>query len=249
MNDMVTKDLPEVAQQQPITPMQMLSMAVSQGADLEKLTKLMDLQERWEKNEARKAYHRAFSEFKAEAVDVVRNKLVTDGPLKGKSYAELNAVVDTVTPALSRHGLSASWRISKDEKDWLEVTCTITHELGHSESVSMGAGPDVGGAKNSIQARASTVTYLERYTLMAATGLAAKNQDDDGNAVGKVGLTPSQFADFKAGIEGVADQEALTELWQKISTACFLAKDEPAFAELQMLTKERSKTFKKVKAA
>ncbi len=39
-----------------ITPQQMLAIAVQQGADLQKLEKLMELQERWEKNQARKAY-------------------------------------------------------------------------------------------------------------------------------------------------------------------------------------------------
>jgi hypothetical protein len=31
-----------------MTPMQMLQIAVSQGADLERIQKLMDLQDRWE---------------------------------------------------------------------------------------------------------------------------------------------------------------------------------------------------------
>jgi len=38
-----------------LTPMTLINMAVSQGADTDKLKQLMDLQERWEANEARKA--------------------------------------------------------------------------------------------------------------------------------------------------------------------------------------------------
>ena len=34
----------------PVTPMEMLTIAVQQNADLDKLQKLMDLQDRWEKN-------------------------------------------------------------------------------------------------------------------------------------------------------------------------------------------------------
>ena len=49
------------------------------------------------------------------------------------------------------------------------MTCQITHELGHSESVEMTAPPDDSGGKNTIQSIASTKTYLERYTLLAAT--------------------------------------------------------------------------------
>lgn len=45
----------------------------------------------------------------------------------------------------------------------------------------MRASPDNSGSKNAIQAVGSTVTYLQRYTLLAATGLAAAGQDDDGD--------------------------------------------------------------------
>lgn len=173
-------ELPQAAQQQHPTPALLLQMAVQQGADLDKLERLMALQERWEATEARKAFDTAFAAFKAEAVRIVKNREVNAGLLAGKRYAELFSVVNAVTPALSAHGLSSSWQISKDEKDWLEVTCTIKHIAGHSESVSMGGPPDVGGAKNPIQARASTVSYLQRYTLKAITGLSEQDDDDDG---------------------------------------------------------------------
>ena len=163
------------------TPMGMLDVAVRRGAGIEELSKLMDLQDRWERNEARKAFVVAFSQFKSEAIIVLKNKDVTDGPLRGKSYAELHSVVNAVTPALSKYGLGASWKLTKDEKDWLEVTCTLTHSLGHSESVSMGGPPDTGGAKSPIQARASTISYLERYTLKAVCGVAEQGEDDDCN--------------------------------------------------------------------
>lgn len=168
------------------TPALLLQMAVQQGADLDKLERLMALQERWDATEARKAYDTAFAAFKSEAVKIIKNKQVTAGPLNGKSYAELFSVVNAVTPALSANGLSSSWKITKDEKDWLEVTCTIKHSAGHMESVSMGGPPDVGGAKNAIQARASTVSYLQRYTLKAITGLSEQDDDSDGVVTAEV---------------------------------------------------------------
>lgn len=176
---------PLVAQQQGAlaanSPAAMMMAAMSQGASLEQVEKMMDLQERYEKREAEKAYNVAFAAFKAEAVRIIKGREVTDGPLRGRSYAELHDVVDAVTPALSRHGLSASWKLTRDEKEWIEVTCTLKHTSGHSESVSMGGPPDTGGAKNALQARASTKSYLERYTLKAICGVAEGGDDTDGN--------------------------------------------------------------------
>lgn len=163
------------------SPIGMMLSAIKQGATLEQVDKMMDLQERWQKSESRKAYDAAFAAFKAEAVVILKGKTVSDGPLKGKSYAELHDVVNAVTPALSKHGLSSSWKLTRDEKDWMEVTCYLRHIGGHEESVSMGGPPDAGGAKNAIQARASTKTYLERYTLKGITGLSEQDDDNDGN--------------------------------------------------------------------
>lgn len=193
------------------SPAGMMMAAMNQGASLEQVEKMMDLQDRWERREAEKAYNVAFSAFKAEAVRIIKSRSVTDGPLKGKSYAELHTVVDAVTPALSRHGLSASWKLTRDEKDWLEVTCTLKHVGGHSESVSMGGPPDAGGAKNAIQARASAKTYLERYTLKAICGVAEGGDDTDGSGPGDAG--PNKFTlDWIEYVQSLsADRDQMTK--------------------------------------
>lgn len=182
--------------------------------DVAKLEHLMAVRDRWEAGEARKAFNTAFAAFKAEAVEIIKNKQVTDGPLKNKRYAELFSVVNAVTPALSKHGLSASWKFTKDDKDWIEVTCTIRHILGHSEAVSMGAPPDVGGAKNVVQARASTITYLERYTLKAACGLAEQGDDTDGNLPGGQ-MNDSVIADHFSAIDAAPDEKGLMSAFGK----------------------------------
>jgi hypothetical protein len=202
------RDVPAVI---PNTPMAMLSMAVARGMDPATLKDLMDLQQRWEKAEAEKAYNEAFSAFKAEAVQVIKNKTVTDGPLKGKSYAELFAVVDAATPFLSKHGLSASWKVTKDEKDWIEVTCILKHVKGHAETCTLGGPPDAGGAKNAIQARASTVSYLERYTFKGVTGLAEKNEDADGGRAGK-GMPEDELQQWMKKIEATTTKDAAKQV-------------------------------------
>ena len=76
MNAM-TKDETQVmtleAAQQPVavqqgalaanSPMGMMMAAMNQGASLEQVEKMMDLQDRWERKEAEKAYNAAFAAF------------------------------------------------------------------------------------------------------------------------------------------------------------------------------------------
>lgn len=180
------------------TPAHMLQTAIERGVDMEQLEKLMHLQERWEANEARKAFVKAMSTFKANPPKLVKDKTVS---YTGTSYthASLAAVVDAVVQSMGEHGLSHRWDV-RQENGGVTVTCVITHELGHSERTTLTAPPDDSGKKNSIQQVASTITYLERYTLMAATGLAAADMDDDGRGAGKPreSLSDEQAAELKA---------------------------------------------------
>lgn len=165
-----------------LTPGQMLSIAVEKDADFDKISKLMDLQERWEKNEARKAYNIALTSFKSNPPKITKNKHVNYKSKVGFTnykHASLDHVCDVVGAALGKVGLAFRWD-TKQENNLITVTCVLTHELGHSESTSLFAAPDNTGNKNSIQAVGSTVSYLQRYTLLALTGLAAEDQDNDG---------------------------------------------------------------------
>lgn len=164
-----------------VSPAEMIKQAVSSNADLDKLKSLLDLQERWEANEAKKAYHRSMADFKALNIEIEKDKLVgykTDKGHVGYSHATLGNVVRTITKELSKFGLSASWRTNQNGV--IGVTCKITHVLGHSEETTLSAPSDNSGSKNAIQAIGSTVTYLQRYTLLSALGLATSDQDDDG---------------------------------------------------------------------
>jgi hypothetical protein len=168
------------------TPTDLLRMAVEQNADLDKLSKLMDLQERWEANEARKAYVAALNAFKANPPTIGKNKHV-DYPSKGGrteyDHATLDNVCEKVGKALGEHGVSFRWETQQSENARVTVTCVLTHALGHSERTSLSSMPDDSGGKNSIQAIGSAVTYLQRYTLLAITGLATSDQDYDGDGV------------------------------------------------------------------
>ncbi len=167
-----------------LTPTDMLHQAVSQGADIEVLTKLMDLQERWERNQARKAFDEAVAQAKAEIKPIVKNRSGHNS-----KYADMAAVANAIDPIISKFGLSYRYRASQEEK--ISVTCILSHKMGHWEENPLSGPPDKTGSKNDIQAIGSTLTYLQRYSLMLALGLAA-SQDDDGKAAGGDLITEEQ---------------------------------------------------------
>lgn len=169
----------------PANPSEIIALAITNKIDASSLSKLLDVQERWEANQARKAYTEAMAAFKAEAPAVLsKDDEVDFNSAKGRThyrYANLGTICAKITAILSRHGLSASWQ-TKQEGQGVTVECNITHVQGHREGVALTAPHDVSGNKNAIQAIGSTVTYLQRYTLLSALGLATTEQDDDGQA-------------------------------------------------------------------
>ena len=171
-----------------INPMGLIQLAVEQGAEIEKLERLMDLRERWEAAEAKKAYDEAMAKFRAECPRITKNHTV-DFTTKNNGrttykHATLDNICNTINPILGRYGLSYSWE-TEQNGGIISVTCIISHAMGHvGPGVKLSSGLDNTGNKNGIQQIGSTVTYLQRYTLQSALGLSTENDDDDGRAAG-----------------------------------------------------------------
>ena len=161
----------------------LIELAVRQGSDLTQLEKLMELQERHEANEAKKAFHVAMSDFKREMPVVLKDRLNKQFDSK---YASEDALINTINPALSKYGLNAQFSFPPQEGNIFSVTCSITHKFGHSESVTIPGPLDTSGAKNELQQVRSTVTYLRKVAFEAITGIATSDpsQDDNGNDAG-----------------------------------------------------------------
>ncbi len=203
---------PEPARGLALTPMDMLDRAIANGSSIDVLTKLMDLQERWEKNQARKAFDTAIASAKAEITIVGKNKTGHNS----KRYADFAAYAAVIDPIISKHGLSYRFRSTQDSA--IHVTCIVSHRDGHAEENTLVGPADATGNKNAIQAIGSTLTYLQRYSLVQALGLAA-SEDDDGTAAGGIStgaLTGEQLTILRGAIVAVGIDIAKVLAYAKV---------------------------------
>lgn len=193
-----------------MTPMDMLARAVQSGADLDMIEKLMNLQERWEASNARKAFDAAIAGAKAKIPPIERNATGHND----KRYADFSAIAKVVDPILSDFGLSYRFRTTQGDR--ISVTCILSHKDGHSEETTLSGPPDASGSKNAIQAIGSTLTYLQRYSLVQMLGLAAA-RDDDGKA-GASGptITQEQADALRELIESTGKDRAKFLKWAKV---------------------------------
>ncbi len=168
-----------------LTPMQLMQRALEAG-NLELVERMMTLQERWQANEARKAFDAAIAEAGAKMPVILKTQKVDFTTAKGRTryqYEDFASIARAVDPILAEQGLHYRFRTASS-KEALTVTCIVSHRDGHFEENSLTAPFDASGNKNPIQAIGSAQTYLQRYTLKAALGLAAGN-DDDARSVGE----------------------------------------------------------------
>jgi hypothetical protein len=177
--------------------------------------KLMDLSDRHDKAQARKAFDEAIAAAKAKIPNITKNRQVgfeskNGGARTDYKHEDLAEIARVVTPILSEFGLSYRFRTHYEPGHPVSVTCIISHKLGHSEENTLPGPPDSSGNKNSLQAIGSTVTYLQRYTLKAALGLAASNDDDAREAGGDNAISEDQLKELQAlASKASADLEKL----------------------------------------
>jgi hypothetical protein len=173
-----TSPLPTVA-----APMDIVRAALQTG-NVEMYREAVALAKEMDAIAARKAFDNAIADAKAEIPTIRKNREVDFTSSKGRTnyrFEDLAEIARTVDPILGKHGLSYRFRVTSNLNEPIAVTCIVSHRAGHSEETTLHAGRDESGNKNSIQGIGSTITYLQRYTLKAALGLAA-SQDDDARA-------------------------------------------------------------------
>lgn len=163
------------------TPTDLISQAINKDLDIEKLERLLAMKERWDKEQARKAFFVALSDFQDECPELRKNKPVSfkeGGPVV-YNYAPLADIDRQIKKLLKKCGLTKTWKIF-DSAGKIKVICIITHVDGHSEQTEMESESDMSGSKNPIQGKGSAIEYMKRYTLIGALGLTTADTDIDG---------------------------------------------------------------------
>ena len=149
-------------------------VAFSPDADVEKLEKMLEMQERYEAKEARKSFFKSLSMFQTNMPPVIKSKAGHN-----YQYAPLCDITAIANPVLNQYGLAYRFEQAQDDSG-ITVTCIISNFDGHEEKTSMTAPLDTSGSKNVVQAAGSTVQYLMRYTFIGALGITTADHDSDG---------------------------------------------------------------------
>lgn len=197
-------------------------LAADPTIDLDRVERLLTIRERMQARDAERQFTEAMAVFKTQPIRIVKDKTVAF-PTQGGGetrykHATLGAVCESIIPGLAAVGISHRWDLAR-ENARIVVTCVLTHRAGHSTRTSWDGPPDDSGKKNTIQQSSSAISYLERYTLLAATGFGTSDQDDDGRGAAaeerEKDPPPKGYDSWKADMGAVDTNAALKRSWEK----------------------------------
>lgn len=209
-------------------------IAMSPDADLDKLEKMLDMQERVLNRNAKQAFAAAFAAMQADIPEIVR---LGTGHNSVK-YATFEDINEAVKPILKEHGFGISFRFRQDN-NMIRVIGILSHCEGHSEETEMLLPADGSGNKNAVHAIGSSTSYGKRYVLCALLNISTRGEDDDGKAAGSVKVSPFQA---KTLLNVLLDCSESTQEWfaGKFGDVAEVRKDEFA-GLLEQLKKARDK--------
>lgn len=145
-------------------------------ADVEKLEKLFELQERQMQKQAVIDFNQAMARLQPKLPVVLKKSKAHNS--KYAKYEDLDAQIRQL---YTGEGFSVAYTTKRDDQGNTTYYGTLSHVCGHSITSEITLPDDTSGSKNAIQAKGSTTTYAKRYLLIMLFNVVTCGEDDDGN--------------------------------------------------------------------
>lgn len=155
------------------------------NTDVDKLARLLEMQERVLARDAEQAFSDAMEAAQAEIKPVTKNR--ANNETKSK-YANLEAISEAIDPIIHSHGFSLSFGTDNSElPNHYRVTCKIRHRAGHTDHAFADVPVDMTGPKGAqnktmTHGFGSALSYGRRYLKLLIFDVATT--DDDGRGAG-----------------------------------------------------------------
>lgn len=155
------------------------------NVDIDKMERLLLMQERVQERNAKAAYFDAMALMQPNLPTIDEN-----GNIKNKNggvqstYALWEDINEVIKPILSEYGFSLTFRGKNTDRD-ITTVGILTHCLGHSEVSEITLPRDESGSKNIVQSIGSSKSYGKRYTAFDLINITTRKEDDDGHSTGE----------------------------------------------------------------
>lgn len=209
-----------------VQPAGMVSMierlAAAPDFPVEKLEKLLEMQERIMAKQAETEFAAAMSAAQAEMGRISADAMNPQTRSKYASYAQLDRAL---RPIYTQHGFSLSFDEADSPKaEHIRVICHVSHRAGHTRVYHRDMPLVTKGLKGNemmtpTHANASGQSYAQRYLLKGIFNVAVGEDDNDGNPPPALPtISDEQQANIIALIEEVGADKARFMKWARVTS-------------------------------
>lgn len=184
-------------------------LARDPSVPVDKLERLIELQERIMRFNAKAAFDSAFSRMGPTLPEIDEHgRIEVRGTLRS-TYAKLEDIHAAIKPILKEHGFAIRHRTEwpADKPNIIRIVGILSHEQGHSEESVFEAPMDKSEYRTDIQSMGSTVSYGRRYTTLDLLNLSTRGLDNDGaKPKAPISKEPVGYDKWLTDIEAVASE-------------------------------------------
>lgn len=150
--------------------------ALNPDVDIDKMERLLQMQERIIARNAEAAYNEALAAMQPNLPEVEQHGF---NDHTKKHYARWEDIHEAIAPVLATHGFALTFRTA-EVNGKVTVTAILRHKEGHKDETSLPLPTDTGAGRNAVQAVGSSLSYGKRYTACALLNIRSRGDDDDG---------------------------------------------------------------------
>lgn len=191
--------------------LQLIKNAASDpSVDVNKLEKLLEMQERILARRAEMAFSAAMTMAQSQVKQITADAL---NPQTRSKYATYKALDKALRPIYTTNGFALSFNTEDSPlPEHMRVVCDVSHVDGHSRNYRIdmptdGKGARGGDVMTKTHAVGAGASYGMRYLLKMIFNVAIGEDDQDGNDVSP-SISEDQVATLKAMIEEVKADES-----------------------------------------
>lgn len=179
--------------------------ALNPDIDVEKMERLLAMQERIMAQNAKTAFNEAMRVTQAEMPKIKRTK---DNAQTNSKYADLEHITDKAVPIYTKNGFSVSYGTADCPiPGHARITALCAHTGGFERTYQADVPLDMTGPKGNQNKTAthgfgSTMSYGRRYMICLIFNITLTNEDQDGNQPSDL-ISEKQAADLNAKISEV----------------------------------------------
>lgn len=218
------------------TPMTLIAAALDRSdIDPGKLEKLMELQERWDRNRAAEAFGQALTNFQTKCPIIHKSRTVKLSSQGGYKFASYDDIHREIAPLLAECGLAVSFSTDQVEGK-LKATCRIRHGTHYEDHTLTVPVPDM--RVNDTQKYGAALSYAKRYALCAALNIVVSDEDSDAEGLVET-IGDEEIATLQEWIESTGTDLPKFLKWAAIESLKEMSRDFYPAAINQLKRKQK----------